>query len=629
MAFLFISFTLPFSSQLFSRLYPKQQSSAASIYSTSLGNELRKENTQLIALLTQLNSQSTGDVSSLLTNIQQRATIRRDKLIELLELKPNAIQENKIPEVLLTELPKDTRDLFEKNATVEGDLEVVHTLNSDNTTDEVSYYLRTYDEKRYHLIGSDGTILLLPGMVKASGFLLDKYLAINDNSAIEATALPHTLSIGRRSVTAIPFDFQDLSGPNDRPAKLKSNLEVARTLFETQSMHNLTLAGTTTDLPTIYLKKTIDSSSLNCDPSLWKNQLGEVIKEDDSSALFGDISIFVMPHTSSCDWSIKTSTSGEIWINGDIKQSSVLSSLGYAIGAGSAHATVCTKPIRNESEYCDISLFSDPYSVMSENGMTFSIYDKYRLGWISSSAIAYHVGDVDKEYSLISDSDSTTPADTFRGIIIPISSSDELGGYYVEYRPDLSGLLIYKADSINSARGNSYLVDVTSDTKNNWSDANVTTTQSFTDEKNGLTISLNSMSSNQATVQVVTTPTRAKSWDLEIGLVCPNHRKPVGTYELVDRIVDGKDAAKTVTITSDLFTYSAERSDDSYVRQVGILSVDASEYLTLSLPLPSTKMKLGSVGAPNSESIQWSERELPSRTEPYSLTFIVPDSQCQ
>jgi NPCBM-associated, NEW3 domain of alpha-galactosidase len=208
-----------------------------------------------------------------------------------------------------------------------------------------------------------------------------------------------------------------------------------------------------------------------------------------------------------CSWSGQAYLSGsDAWINGSMILRTMAHELGHTVGLYHAHAMNCSDII---STNCVTSEYGHSSDIEGQTGVTgnFHPYQKERLGWLnygSSPPITTVQGAGRYTISGLSVQDWNPKA-------LKIAK-DSSTWYYVEFRrpvgfdsfvsnnsATMNGVLITR-DSQTNGDGN-YLLDMVPST-GSWSDAALTVGKSFSDTSIGLTITVVSVSSSGAVIDV-------------------------------------------------------------------------------------------------------------------------------
>lgn len=274
--------------------------------------------------------------------------------------------------------------------------------------------------------------------------------------------------------------------------------------------------------------------------------------------------VYVFPRNAACGWSgVGTvgGSTGEVWINGRLELKVVAHELGHNFGLQHAHASDCDATPLGTT--CAALEYGDVADVMGNTAAGhLGAFHKERLGWLGGGA-AQQITAVAATGSYTVGAYESTVAEP-KALKIP-KGVDPLTGartwYYVEFRQpvgyDAALAGIYASNLVNSLlvrtategdRNSSHLLDMTPGTVPTFDmgDAALTYGQVFSDAAAGVSVHLESLSAERATVRVTLNSASCTRAIPSVALAAPGPSVAAGTavgYTLSVRNADGAGCA--------------------------------------------------------------------------------------
>lgn len=452
---------------------------------------------------------------------------RKEKILELLENNPGQVLKYKITNEVKQDLPENLKSELESEVSLEGELEVSHSDDFVDNFSKFYYDLTTSSGEKFSLHFADRDPMLVSGKkVKVRGTRFDKKVVLEniekENFEVVEEGKDVLPASSVKKVGVIMFNFQnDTSQPfnattvrtvlfGDPASVYAFHKENSFNLFSFTS-HNRTDVD-------VYGWYTIAVNNSPCEGTGndWRIPARDAATADGFSLNNYTQVIYAFPKTTACAYAGKAVISGQSsWINGSFNVGVVSHELGHNFGTGHASSYRCTAGGVNVaiSDTCTFSEYGDPFDVMGNSGgkKHLNNFHKGRALWYDpgntltvTSSGTYTINPVEKV---------TTGVQALR---IPKefnTSGSPSRYYYVEYRqpfgfdnfsgsdPVVNGVSIRIGPNYNVYE-NTFLIDNTPSTST-YSDAPLAVNQTFTDSANQISIKTKSVSSSNATVEVV------------------------------------------------------------------------------------------------------------------------------
>lgn len=447
------------------------------------------------------------------TGFATAAKSRFRLMSQLAETDPQAVLDNALTDEVLARIPASTKGYFERRDTLTGELEVLAECEEH---DGRIHRLLKQGEKRtpLHFVSEPSDDLLTGAEVNTLGVL------IGDRMVLEADGMTSTSSktsgettnsalagaTGEIKVLVLLVNFQnDTRQPYS--ASQANNLmfnpanSASVTNYYREASYGLAwLAGDTTGWFTLPM----DGGTNACNNSSMLSSLSLQAAANSGIVLSNYKKyMFVFPN-SGCSWSGMSDMGSKSWINGSMVLRTMAHELGHGLGLYHAKARTCSEITTGT---CATSEYGHNSDSLGQTGVTghFHPYQKERLGWLGatgSPGILSVQGAGNYTISPLSLQDGNPKA-----LRIQQNSST---WYYVEFRrpvgfdsfvsnngSTMNGVLITQ----NSSASANYLLDMVPSTTH-WSDAALQMGRSFRDTATGMTLTVMSVSSSGATVNV-------------------------------------------------------------------------------------------------------------------------------
>ena len=500
----------------------------------------------LVALNARLQRAGALERPKLLDALLALAAERRELLISLLDDDPDAASQVLLPPNLRDRFPDAVTRFLEFKTEIAGEFQVLHVDYDDASLEKNLYVLQTVLGERFSLHAADKLPSLMSGVRgKVKGMLFQGKTGLEigsadgavllasgvdnltllasggDNDPAASNILPPAgeYAIGEQKTLVMLVNFQDK--PGEQPW---SFADVGSTVFGSASgffMENsFGQAWLTGDVVGWY---TIAMDSTLCD--YW----GLSTLADEAAAANGiDLAayrrrVYAFPQNG-CSWGGLSTIGGSTswsWLNGGVNLRITSHELGHAIGLWHSRGLECGSDIISDS--CLLSAYGDTFDVMGRpNSGHFNAFQKEQLGWLgyheSPPMTTVAINGIYEIEPYESDGIGSKALKILRSI-------DSVTGlktwYYVEHRQAfgfdaflagnenvLNGVIIHRG--AEGAGDEIYLLDMTPEsyTKpgSDFNDAALTVGESFLDLVAGVTITLEDVDSNGATVHVSMTP---------------------------------------------------------------------------------------------------------------------------
>jgi hypothetical protein len=464
---------------------------------------------ELNARITTLSeSSASGDTAN--PEIAELAAIRFDQLSKLARTDPSDVASVMLPQNVLSKVPSDLQNYFEKSDEVEGELEIM--AECEETTDRILYYLDT-DQGRIELkfTKSLDRQLRTGFHLRATGMRIGDMLVVSDTSSIEtesvSSALPNTT--GEHKALVILVNFQD---EQTQPYTVDHVRDVAFTqannYFREASYGQTWLTGD------VYGWFTIPMSSTNCDINLISTYAQQAAANAGANLSAYNHFVFTFPNNTGCPFSGYASIgmgniTPKVWINENYSLMSLAHELGHNLGLDHSHAMDCGSVVIGGT--CSTSEYGDTFdSIGAGTSDHYNLDQKERLGWTQAQTVTasgtYHI-------------DAFETAGGIKGLKV-LRSIDPVTGaatwFYLEHRTAygfhsglfnnlnvMNGVLIRLGTDQNS--NSSYLLDMTPLTTS-WYDPALIVGQTFSDPTGAVTITTLSADQTGAVVNIVVAP---------------------------------------------------------------------------------------------------------------------------
>jgi len=507
-----------------------------------------------------------------------------------------------------------------KHIQLEGELEVLNKDFKDHA--EISYSLKMANGQHLpmHFANNPPTQFLTGDHVQAEGDLSNSTLLLYSGSNVKSGSNKGnsgSTSTGTSTPTGpVPYTF----GPQatlvmlvtfqDNPVQPFTASGV-QTLFAGQ-VNNFFVEnsyGQTSIVPTVVGWYTIPDSITTCNTS-------QIATDAQNAATAAGVNlanytryVYLFPNDTACGFGGTSTVGGNpshSWINGTLSEHIIDHELGHGFGLWHSHsldcgltATICSNG--TVIEYGDpIDTMGDPIQPSAH----YNAYQKERLGWLNygnspaiatvSSSGSYTItpyelpGSGPTALKILKSTDPTTGAKTWyylearQAVGFDSYLADDI--YSAQHQNETTGVLFHIGTDTDA--NSSELLDITPATpiSGAWWDMSLVAGQSYTDSSAGLTISVDSVSSSGAIVQITTNGSSAPSAPLTTA-VSTNQSSylPGQTVQMTVSVLSGTSPASGVSVTA---TVKNPNGNSSTLK--GTTGSNGTAFLNYNLPRRAT-----------------------------------------
>jgi hypothetical protein len=451
---------------------------------------------------------------------QQLESIARSRAAafkEMIQNDPGQALALTISEEARQTLPASVQTHLEQKVAREGTLEVLAGRIRPDSDQAIHHFLVTDFGLRVSLhFKGEPPALLHGAKVRAEGVQLDNSMALDSGSSVLALTSSTSTSIlprtfGAQKTLVIMVNFADNATQPFSLDYVKNVTFTTVSNFDRENSFQQTwLEGDVVGWYTIPLSSTI------CDYSTLASQARQVAQDAGVDTSVYSRFVYTFPRNTGCTWGGLGTVGGNpshAWINGVYQLTGVGHEMGHNFGLYHSHAYNCGTQTLGSS--CTSIEYGDAQDIMG-GGMTnhFNAFAKEQLGWLNygsqppiltvSTAGSYTIAPYEtqdtgvKALKILKSTDPTTGQKTW---------------YYVEYRQALgfdsnfstntdviNGVLVRTGS--DSSRNTSNILDMSPTSPTSFRTPALQLGQSFTDPDTGLTLTLSSVSSTGAVVQV-------------------------------------------------------------------------------------------------------------------------------
>lgn len=499
--------------------------------------DLERLTQTLAALNARYHSADSKGRTQLLAELQSAAAERRQSLAALIQDNPGEVLRLALPDVLRAGMPAAVQQYLERQASLEGELEVLHVDDKTPQQSHYRYFLNLSSGEHYSMHFADHAPELLTGSrVRVRGVLLKGAgstdlgetagaMAADAEPGIETLAAGGTSSstLATTSTTALPNTFGaqntlvilvNFSDKATQPYTIDTARKVVFTTTSNFDLENsfqqTSLTGDVVDWKTIALSSTVcDYNTLASQAKQAATNAGYVLSNYTRY-------VYAFPDNA-CTWWGLGSVGGkpsQAWINGSLAVKVVGHEMGHNFGLYHAHTLECGTATLGAT--CTTNDYGDTQDMMGGSASGhFNTFEKERLGWLNygtSPAITTVLTGGD--YWL--DPYETAPGANAKALKI-LKSTDPTTGkktwYYVEYRQAIGfdSFLSSNSNVLNgvvvrtgseSSGNTSNLLDISPTSPASFNFPALALGQSFNDPDAGVTIVPTWMNGSNAIVNV-------------------------------------------------------------------------------------------------------------------------------
>ena len=452
----------------------------------------------------------------LMNQIEALSAARNQLLLALMRQNPDKVLQVALPSQILDSLPEGLQKYFEKQAELDGELEVIYAENEAQS--ELHYYLKTGDKRiELHFRGSGRPDLMTGNFVHVRGVQVNEDIAVDgagdgSTSLTQATSSPAIApnTFGEQKVLVLMVNFVDKATQPWTAAQARDIVfNQVNNFYKESSYQQTWLTGD------VFGWYTLPISSATCD----QNAIATYAKQAATAAGVNlsayNKYVYAFPSLS-CGWTGWGTYGGnpsQAWINGSMSVRTVGHELGHNFGLYHARALDCGSAVVGSN--CSVIEYGDSWDILGQSGVVAHSHaaQKERLGWLGygiSPGITVvqsdgtywldpyeTVGTNPKALKILKSTDSTTGKKTW---------------YYVEFRRPIgfdsfmsgnssvmNGVVVHTGTEAYSF--DEYLLDMTPNTSS-FSDGALAVGASYTDPDTTMTITPLSVGSSGASVMV-------------------------------------------------------------------------------------------------------------------------------
>ena len=467
----------------------------------------------LIAQSIRYQEASLREQTSLLHELMNTATSRKELLLSVIEENPGEVIRLAVPASIRAALPPSVQAYIERKVDIEGKLTVMYEDYGDHS--RLLYHLETAGARlSLHFADHHPEHLLTGAKIRVKGIQVDNALALGGENVDSVTPAPVPSTLGDLRTLVVLVNFQD------NPTEPYTVAEAQQAVFGTvsdfyleNSYRQTWLSGDVVGWFTIALTSTI------CDMNTLASQAASAASAAGVNLSAYTHHVYAFPKNACGGLGLSTvgGNPSQSWINGTLALGVIGHELGHALGVWHSHALDCGTAVLGPS--CIIFGYGDTFDIMGNTDPGhFTAFQKERLGWLSSG-ISPQMTTVQSDGTYVIDSYEMTG--TGPKALKILKSIDATTGqktwYYVEYRQPigfdgfladysnvLNGVLIHTGSEATG--DSSYLLDMTPNSGSlnfqDWSDPALMGGQSFHDPDSGMIMTTQWVTATQAAVSV-------------------------------------------------------------------------------------------------------------------------------
>lgn len=517
LVYLLITSILPFKDKTFSGLYPKSPSQAS---------QQNKEDLQIktIKLLKLSEAYQKDGNPAILAQLKEEITQRKQLLLSLIDQDPQFVARTALSSSLRQTFPSDLQNNLEKEVNLEGNLQVLIGDDFDKKEAKTNYSLKTADQGSLKLyFVEDPPAVNSDTKVQVKGLMLADKVVIGGKKDMQILEKNNSVlgTMTTKRVAIILMNFQnDASQPYSQDnlrTEVFTSYKSANNFYKEASFGKISVEGKLRVDGDVFGWYTIPYNNNPCDGYAWVNAANTK-----AQAAGVDLSgytnyVYIHPNAPGCNVAAGEIGGSKVWVGGvwrvDQLSRVIAHELGHNFGAGHANSYTCYDSSGQRvpiSTNCTSGEYGDPFDLMGggEGGYQHpNVYHKGMFSWWNTASTQAVTSS--GTYNIAPLETLTNSTQVLR---IPRTSSDY---YYLEYRQPgaifdqftspynniYQGVSIRVASTYNT-RVNSQLIDTTPTSGNGFADAVLLPGQTFQDNTAGLGITVNSLSANNASVQI-------------------------------------------------------------------------------------------------------------------------------
>jgi hypothetical protein len=463
---------------------------------------------RLLALAASYRAASGGERGAARRALRDAALERRERLASLMESDPAGMLALALSEELRRTLPSVARGKVERDAAVDGVLEVLH-VDDESAGGRFLYFVHAAGRRMALFTAGELPPDALTGArVRVRGKRIARALAFDGSApSLQVLALAAPVTLGAQPTAVLLVNFQDNPSQPFTPSTVRSTVFTNTSDYDREVSYQRTwLEGDVLGWYTIALSSTV------CDTGTLATQARSAAASAGVDLSTYRRFVYVFPRIAACNWAGLGTVGGNpshAWINGILNMTIVAHEMGHNLGLYHSHALDCT-----QSSACATVEYGDVLDVMGRAvSGHFNAFQKERLGWLGASGAPpittvqssgtylldpyESVGSGAKALKVLKSTDPTTGARTW---------------YYVELRralgfdasmgtiPNLMNGVVVRTGS-ETTGNSSFLVDMTPETTA-LSDPALVVGRTFADAGAGISIRPTSVGTSGAAVAV-------------------------------------------------------------------------------------------------------------------------------
>ena len=474
-------------------------------------DDLSELTVKIASLTTKLRQDNFSEKNSIAALAEKRYA----KLADLVETNAAEVLRVALPADVLSKIPADLENYFEKREETEGELEVI--AECDENDGRILYYLNNGKERlKLQFAKQPEEELLTGARVSVEGIRVGDTIAVNyqeNTSDVQVLNAPLPNTFGEQKVLVLLVNFQDnqtqpftIAQADDVIFNAANSLSVAN-YYREASYQQTWLTGNS------YGWFTLPISGGTCDFRQIATNAQQAATNAGINLSVYNKYVYVYPNIAACGSSGNAELGGdEAWINGSLALRTITHELGHTYGLYHSRALDCDGVVIGSN--CVTVEYGNMGDIMGATRGHFHAFQKERLGWLNYGASPPVTTVQTSGTYFIAPLASGDSQPKALKILKSTASGGQRTWYYVEFRGAVgfdnflstytngnltSGIFITRNEE--SVPRENYQLDMTPETQT-WIDSALVVNRSYTDSDAGVTITPLSVSSNGAMINV-------------------------------------------------------------------------------------------------------------------------------